>query len=553
MYPREVISKRKHGPDVVYVQLVRGERDQKTGKVKTQILHSFGRKDQLDMEQIRRLVNHLIQYLDPEDCPQLPQGLAIDHTWDYGGTYVLDALWRELELDSFFSDALKQRSFEQPVERSIFAMVAQRALAPDSKLAGSRWAGGRAWIPELDDGGEGLQAHHLYRAMDFLYEAMPELQEHLYFQVTDLLNADVSILFYDTSTVSFYLDEADPPGEDETEGLRQYGHSKKKRPDLPQIVVALAINRDGLAVRHWIFPGNQLDQTTVEQVTADLMGLRPRRFLFVGDRGLVSQDNIDFLESRRYPYILGCRLRSDQTVDEAVLSLRGRYQPVKEGLGVKETRVTEGGREIRYLLCFDQARAEHDAQVRHQIVAALEAKLEGSRMLEEHTKKSCELLSKPGYARFLRKLKGGGLRVDRAKVAAEEWLDGKYVLMTNELDLPAPELVMGYRDLWLAEHAFRSMKSVLEIEPFYHRTPERITAHVHLCVLAYLLIRLVENRTGESWPMVRESLEQVSLTRVETDRAAVLKVKRLNAREKELLNSCRVKPPRDIVQLIQTQ
>lgn len=546
MYLREVTSQRKHGPDVVYVQLARGDRDPKTGKVQTQVLHSFGRKDQLDMEQIRRLVNQLIQYLGPEDCPELPQGLAVAHTWDYGGTYVLDGLWRELELDRFFTDALTQRAFEQPVERSIFAMVAQRGLAPNSKLACSRWAGGRAWIPERSDGGESLEAQHLYRAMDFLYEAMPELQEHLYFQITDLLNADVSILFYDTTSVSFYLDEAD----DESEGLRRYGYSKKKRDDLPQVIVALAINRDGLPVRHWIFPGNRLDQTTVEQVTTDLMGLRPRRFLFVGDRGLVSQANIDFLEPRRYPYILGCRLRSDKAVDEAVLSLRGRYQPVKEGLGVKETTVTEGGRKVRYLLCFDQVRAEHDAQVRRQIIEALEAELEGSRITEHHTKKSCELLSKPGYARFLRELKGGGLRIDRAKITAEARLDGKYVLMTNELELPADELVMGYRDLWLAEHAFRSMKSVLEIEPVHHRTPERITAHAHLCVLAYLLIRLVENRTGESWQMVRECLEQISLSELETDRAAVLKVKRLNAREKELLNSCRVKPPRDIVQFI---
>ena len=551
MYIREVTSQRKRGPDTVYLQLAEGHRDPKTGKVKTQILHSFGRKDEIDLRQVRRLVNQLCGYLKPEDKPDLASGVEVTHSWDYGGTYLLDALWHELELDRFFLDALAKRAFKQPVERALFALVAQRALAPASKLACTRWAGTRAWIPGLDDGGEGFSAQHFYRAMDFLFAAMPKLQQHLYFQVTDLLNADVSVLFYDTTSVSFYLDEADPCGENEgdPEGLRRYGLSKKKRPDLPQIVVALAINRDGLPVRHWVFPGNQADKTTIERVTTDLRGLRPRRFLFVGDRGFVTQNNLDYLESRRLPYLLGCRLRSDKVMDEAVLSIRGRYRPLREGVGVKETTVTEGGRTIRYLVCHNEARAAHEARVRAQIVATLEAELEGSRTKERHTRKSCKLLSQPGYARYLKELKGGGLRVDRSKVRREARLDGKTVLMTNDLKLPAGELVQGYHDLWLAERAFRSMKSILKIEPVYHRTKERITSHVHLCVLAYLLTRLVENRSGESWELTRERLEQISLSRLETDRATVLKTKRLSAEETSFLKRCGAGSPPRILQI----
>ena len=551
MYIREVTSARKHGPDAVYLQLVEGYRDRNTGKVKIQILHSFGRKDKLDLGQIHRLANQLCAYLKPEDQPDFLSAIKVTHSWDYGGPYLLDALWHELKLDRFFLAALTERVFEQPVERALFALVAQRALAPASKLACTRWAGSRAWIPGLENGGQGFAPQHFYRAMDFLFAAMPELQQHLYFQVTDLLNADVSVLFYDTTSVSFYLDEADPAGEDAggPEGLRRYGLSKKKRPDLPQIVVALAVNRDGLPVRHWVFPGNQTDKTTVERVTTDLRGLRPRRFLFVGDRGFVSQNNLDYLESRRLPYLLGARLRSDIVVDEAVLSLRGRYRPVKEGLGVKETTVTEGGRMIRYLLCHNEARAVRDARVRAQIVATLEAELEGSRIKERHTRKGYNLLSQPGYARYLKELKSGGLRLDRAKIRREARLDGKTVLMTNDLKLPAKELVQGYHDLWLVERAFRSMKSVLEIEPVYHRTPERIASHVHLCVLAYLLTRLVENRTGESWELARERLNQISLTGLKTERATVLKTKELNTDERSFLKRCGVDAPPRILRI----
>jgi hypothetical protein len=544
MYLREVVSPRKRGPDTRYLQLVEGERDER-GRVQTRILHSFGRTDQLDLEQIRRLVDQFTRYLDPA-APAAASGLEVAHTWSFGGTHLLDSLWRELALDQFFSHALEARSFARPVERALFALVCHRALAPASKLACSRWAGSAAWIPGLERGGAELDVQHLYRAMDFLHGAMPALQEHLYFQVTDLLSADVSVLFYDTTSVSFQVEDADPEG-----GLRRHGYSKKKRPDLPQIVVGLAINRDGIPVRHWIYPGNQIDVSTVEEVTRDLLGLRPRRFLFVGDRGMVSQANLDFLESRRLHYLLGCPLRTDPALEAHMLRLRGRYRPVREGLGFKETRLTDGGRTLRYLLCRSDARAERDARSRAAVLARLEAKLADRRRgaASVGTRASHSLLSKPGYARYLVKTPDGKLKIDPARVAAAARHDGKYVLMTNELDLPGEELVQGYRDLWKAERAFRSMKSVLDLEPVQHRTPNRIAAHVHLCILAYLLARIAENRAQTGWEQIRERLERISLTELSTDRASILQTKALTREERDFLNCFKIPAPPKILQV----
>jgi len=550
MYLRDVPSKRKHGPDAVYVQLVEGYRDPETSQVKTRILHSFGRKEDLDLDQIRRLVDQLVAYLPPEEQPDLAAGFAVTDTWSWGGPHLLDGLWRELELDGFFAEALAERAFETDVERAIFTLLAQRALAPDSKLAGARWAGGTAWIPGLEWGGEELEVQHFYRAMDFLHEAMEELRDHLYFQITDLLNADVSVIFYDTTSVSFEIDHADAEEDEDTgPGLRRFGHSKKKRPDLPQVIVAVAINRDGLPVRHWVFPGNTVDVSTVERVTEDLAGLRPRRFLFVGDRGMVSEDNIDFLESRQRKYLLGCTLRDDDVVEHDVLSLRGRYKAVTEELGVKETVIEDGDRPIRYLLCRDTDRAGEDAQVREEILARLEAELEGSRTATTHTRKACDLLSTSGYARYLRELESGGLRIDRAAVRRDERVEGKYVLMTNDLDTPATELVAGYRDMWRVERAFRSMKTALAIEPVYHRKPARIISHAHLCVLAYLLIRLAENRTTEGWKLLREQLDRISLSRIEMGRTVVYRTKRLTRPERNLWKSCHLAPPPETLRI----
>jgi len=307
--------------------------------------------------------------------------------------------------------------------------------------------------------------------------------------------------------------------------------------------VAVAINRDGLPVRHWVFPGNTVDVSTVERVTEDLAGLRPRRFLFVGDRGMVSAANIDFLESRQRKYLLGCRLRDDDVVEHEVLSLRGRYSRVTEELGVKETVIDDGDRPVRYLLCRDTDRAAEDARVREEILERLTEELDGSRTALAHTRKACDLLSKSGYARYLRETEGGGLRIDRGAVRRDERLDGKYVLMTNDLETPADELVTGYRDMWKVERAFRSMKTALAIEPVYHRKPARITSHAHLCVLAYLLTRLAEKRTEEGWKLLREKLERISLSRVEMGNTVVYRTKRLTGPERNLWKRCRLAPP----------
>ena len=120
--------------------------------------------------------------------------------------------------------------------------------------------------------------------------------------------------------------------------------------------------------------------------------------------------------------------------------------------------------------------------------------------------------------------------------------------MTNELDLPAEDLVVGYRDLWRAERAFRTMKSVLDLEPVQHRTPDRIAAHVHVCVLAYLLIRVAENRAQAGWEQIREQMERITLTELTTDRATVLQTTAVTRTERDLLNCCKATPPPKILQ-----
>jgi len=388
VFVRETVSTRKHGADVTYLHLAHNVWDAKEKKAHTKILHSFGRKDQLDVAAVKRLVKSLAAYLPHEEQFEL-FGPELTFPWcrPFGAVYALDQLWKRFGLQQFFQRHLRERAFQIPVERALFAMVAQRALAPASKLSlVEQWIKEEVLIP----GGSDLQVHHLYRALDFLALHLKEVEGALYHQLVDLFSLDVSLIFFDTTSVYFETDE-------DTDGLRRFGYSKDHRPDRPHIVVAVAINRDGYPLRHWVLPGNTADVTLTRQVAADLQALRPRRFVFVGDRGMVSQKNLDFLESRQLGSILGVRARSDPLA-EAVLSTRGRFHPVTENLQVKEATVWKGARKLRYLLCYNPEEAKRDKARREDTLEALEAELASPLALE---KGRAQLLASRRFGRYL--------------------------------------------------------------------------------------------------------------------------------------------------------
>jgi hypothetical protein len=235
-------------------------------------------------------------------------------------------------------------------------------------------------------GTQELELHQLYRAMDFL-EANKEGIEHaIFFQVADLLNLDVDIVFYDTTSLHFEVDEEDAgdakgqvrgsqlAGKKTYPAPRQRGYSKNGRGNAPQIVVGLAVTRDGFPVRRWVFPGNTVDVTTVAKVKADLKGWQLSRCLFVGDAGMVSQANLQALSKGGGKYLLAMPMRRGDEVTEEVLSRPGRYRQVADNLQVKEVVVGEGERR-RYAVCFNPQEARRQRAHRDALVKEVEAEL----------------------------------------------------------------------------------------------------------------------------------------------------------------------------------
>ena len=441
------------------------------------------------------------------------------------------------------------------VERAIFTMVCQRCLEPASKLEATHWVGRDVVI----DGVDGVSDDQLYRAMDFLLECAERVQESVFFSVAQLLNLEVDVVFFDTTSTYFEIDVEDPSDDDDDgpdagDGpLRRLGHSKDHRPDLPQVVIGLAVTREGIPVRCWVWPGNTNDQSVVAEVKRDLTGWRLGRAIYVVDSGFSGQDNLRHLRAAGGHYIAGMKLRSGMPQTEQALSRPGRYRTVRDNLRVKEVRVGDGDAAERFVVCHNPAEAERDRARREQRIRRIETELarlktqrERSKTKAErdaHQRGECALRDHKTLSRYLRQTKTGRLMLDRDKIAAEDRLDGKYLLTTSDASLSAEDVALGYKQLLEAERSFRDLKGTLALRPVFHRKDERIQAHVLICFLALVIIRVAETRTDDTWRTLRANLGTIRQGHFRSRDGEFTQTTELTARQRELHTTIGVPEP----------
>lgn len=537
---RKISRHNKNGTTTTYVQLAHNVRDPKSGYARAQVLYSFGREDALDIEAIRRLVGSLCRFISPEEALKVQAslntgraGLKYIRSAPMGGAFILRKIWGRLGLEKVFEGALAQREFLSPVEWAIFAMVANRALAPDSKRAMEEWMREDVAL----ENPEPILLQHLYRAMDFLLEHEDHVQREVFHATADLFNLEVDLLFFDTTTT--YVER------EEEEGIRRYGYSKDKRPDLPQIVIGLAVTKEGLPVRCWVLPGDTQDMRTVERVKSDLLGWKLSRCVWVMDRGMSSEENRIILQKAGGHYILGEKLRDNQEAHQKALSSKGRYQKVRDNLEVKEIVVGEGERRRRFVLVRNLVQAGKDKATREKTLRKVEEALEalGDQRGKAHKKAVCALLSHRTMGRYIKQLKDGRLKIHLAKVKEEEKLDGKYLLSTSDDTLSSEDVALGYKQLMEVERAFRTLKTTLELRPLYHRKDERIQAHVLLCFLSLLLVRIAERETGQTWDFIRTHMERLHLGEFSSKDGTIFQRTELTEEQAKILKKLKITPP----------
>lgn len=545
MYVRTISRKNKDGSVVTYVQLAHNVWDKEKGHARAEVIYSFGRADELDLDAIRRLVKSLCRFLSPEDALRAQatlekgsDGLQFIKSLPMGGAYILRKIWEMLGLHKIIVQSLKNREFRSPVEWAIFAMAANRALSPDSKRAVEEWVREDVALGNK----EPISLQHLYRAMDFLLENEEGIQREVFFTTADIFNLEVDLLFFDTTSTYMEMDEED------TQGLRRYGHSRDRRPDLPQIVIGLAVTKDGIPVRCWVLPGNTQDMKTVEMIKGDLKGWKLSRCIWVMDRGMVSEENKIILQSAGGHYIIGERLRDAQGNHKEALSCRGRYHEVRENLRVKEVIIGKGERRKRFVVVYNPEQAKKDKDTRERTLKKIEESLKalGQQNGKVHKKAVCALLSHRSMGRYLKQLKSGAIKIDRVKVKAEEALDGKYLLSTSDDSLSAEDVALGYKQLMEVERAFRTLKTTLELRPIYHRKDERIKAHVIICFLALVLVRIAERQTGLTWDKIRPVMERLHLGEFESKDGRILQRTELTSEQANILKKLDFPPPQKL-------
>ena len=508
----------------VYLQIV--ENRWEKGRSKQRVIATVGRLDELQQSgQLDGLLQsgakfaEAVMVLSAHRRGKVP---AIRHR-RIGPALIFGRLWDQLQIPQVIGRLAASRRFAVPLERILFLTVLHRLFASGSdRSCVLNWKEHYA-IPGI----EAVDLHQVYRAMAWLGERLPDpeqagatpftprctkdaFEEALFERRRDLFT-HLELVFFDTTSIYF-------EGEGGVE-LGQYGHSKDHRPDRKQMVVGAILDSEGRPLCCELWPGNVTDVKTLIPVVDRLQQrFRIRAICIVADRGMISRETIAELQAdgRQVHFILGARLRSVKEIYEEVLARGGRYREVRgprekstdpSPLKVKEVRVADR----RYVVCLNEEQARKDRADREAIVESLREQL-------RHGDKT--LVGNKGYRKYLHS-EGPKFTIDEAKVKWEERFDGKWVLQTDLEELTAEATALQYKQLWMVEEMFRTVKTLLETRPIFHKCDETIRGHVFCSFLALLLRKELQDRLeaqGEKleWAELLRDLEALQSTEVDS-------------------------------------
>jgi len=490
MYPRIVTVKR--GKKVYrYLRIVESVRED--GRVRQRTVVDLGSLAQHSEDEWAVVAARLQRLLGTQ--VYLASEIEGREVHSYGEVLVAKALWEQLELTPKLARLLPSQSVGYDFPVAILVQVLNRLMAPRSRLALMQWLEG-VYLPELDE--QSVQLHQLYRSLGVLARGKQRLEEALFVQLRDLLSLEVDVVLYDVTSTYF-------------EGHRgpeqaAHGYSRDKRPDCRQVLLGLVTTRDGLPIGHHVFAGNRVDSTTVQEVVASLRErFQIGRLIFVGDRGMVSRANVEAISGSGYEYIMGVRKRGGTEAAELLAVPLEQYSVVGEGVSIYEGRGRDEA--ARYVVCHSAERVVEEEQILagklrrgHERLAAVARRRGLSR--DELIAAAAQALTQVKARKYFRFQVDEAGRLQYAEddeaVAVERQRIGKYVLKTNAAELSPQECLHAYKLLQEVEAAFRTMKDVLQLRPIYLWNQEHVEGHIAVCVLAYLLRKLLQLRLRQA-------------------------------------------------------
>lgn len=489
-----------------YLQIVENRREK--GKVIQRVIATLGRMDQMtDKGEVESLIRSLSRFSERTLLILSDKSTVSACAKKIGPALIFERLWKELGIGPIVSSLVADRKFGFPVERALFLTVLHRLFVSGSDRGCEKWRRDYRIV-----GTEDIALHQLYRAMAFLGEEILDQKDRTHaprctkdvieermFDHRKNLFTDLDLVFLDTTALYFEGEGGKTIGE--------RGHSKDHRPDLNQMVVGALLDDRGRPIACEMWPGNTADVTsTIPIVTRLKKRFGANRFCIVADRGMISKNTITELEKEKISYILGVRMRLVKEVKTEVLLDDGEYEEVypegihsKDPSPLKVKEVTVNG--TRYIVCKNERQARRDEADRNTIVESLKEKIR---------KAPSSLISNKGYRGFLKVTKESVL-LDEEKIKADVKFDGIWVLTTNT-KLKAREVALKYKELWMVEHTFRDMKSVIDTRPIFHKRDETIRGHVFCSFLALVLKKELDDRLASQglqleWADIKQDLK----------------------------------------------
>ena len=538
MYLRTTKVKRSDGHIDEYIRLV--ESYWNNGSPRHRIICSLGRKELLAPH-----ADALMRMLKGEEHSAAHQDADAIGAWDWGPMLVARHFWQNLGLQRIVDSCMRPVDDREEVTDRALALVANRLCEPTSEHGIARWLEtdyvcnrrGVRWLPEWREDAERLaskrprvrvkdrQLRQWYGTLDRLVHNKERIEKELFLSLRNLFSLRADLVFYDLTSTYF---EGHGPA-----GLADHGHSRDDKPRNRQILVG-QVMIDGWPIAHHVFEGNKRDSTTVEGVLKDIekrFGLR--RVVFVGDRGMVTSDNIELLRSKDHGYLVGLNRRRRPEVMDYIRAARGPWLECPMGITVREKtdppktlvqEVASGKAGIRVFVVHSDERLQYERGEREKAMLKVRSELEAlQQRVAQGRLKAAEKIG-ASAARILARNHGTRYydwRLQDGKfeyfehpvnLAQEKQIEGKYLIQTEEPNFSALDAVAIYKELSEVERAFRGLKDVIEMRPVYHQKPHRVKAHVFVASLAFLLNRALEKKlksaqidisSEEAWQLLK--------------------------------------------------
>ena len=543
---------RHKGREYTSVHLCESYRDpDKGGKPRSRVVYNLGPLDKLGMETVRKLASGFRKIAGGETTDGTVISFPDGH--DFGHVYALDRTWKNL----VFSEALLEAGIagdaEYPVTELVRLMVINRICDPCSKLALLDWMED-VHVPGFL--GKKPSYHHFLRAMDRLI-AVKEKAEPLV--VKRLLessgSSSVDLVFYDITSTYFEGDRSI-----EQDDIRCFGYSRDGRFDRRQIALGVVMTGDGIPLCHHVFPGNTVDKTTVVDVVKDLKErFDLRRVIFVGDRGMLSDENLEAVLDEELGFIVAHPLRRNAQAAEVISGLGDKFDRGKD----KEQFLSDERAFLRFVLAYSPVIARDARRNREERLRSADVFIgEVLRKLANPPVRGRRMTPQGAYDRIRDHLRDRRLlsfydvSIDEGEVKvipnqkAREWeekIDGMLLVETTDLDGLPEAVIRRYKELAEIERGFRALKSTLEIRPLNHWTEKRIRAHVFLCILALQMERWMRKKlVGISVPKAIQILRRIKAVMVSSPEKTSLVVTRAKKDQKEILRRLGIPSPSEL-------